>query len=141
VRLAPVFSAFPDPWWVVSTLEVIMAAPKAPAGLGRAGRAQWSKIAGSYKLRPDEFTVLEDVCRTADMITLLTEAWVAAESPMTTKGSMGQLVIHPLIAEMDKHRKSRAGFFKQLALPDADEVPAANQHRSAAVTKWQQRGA
>jgi len=115
--------------------------PKAPVGLGKAGKAQWSKIAGKYKLRPDEITVLEDVCRTADMITLLTESWVAAGSPMTTKGSMGQLVIHPLIAEMDKHRKSRAGFLKQLALPDGDAVPKPNQQRSAANTKWQQRGA
>ena len=118
-----------------------MAASRAPVGLGKAGRAQWSSIAGSYKLRPDEFTVLEDVCRTTDMLAALTEAWIEDGSPMTTAGSMGQLVIHPLIAEIDKHRKSRAGFFRQLRLPDGDEVPATNQHRSAAVTKWQQRGA
>jgi len=115
--------------------------PKAPVGLGKAGKAQWSAIAGHYKLRPDEFTVLEDVCRTADMITLLTEAWTDADSPMTTKGSMGQLVIHPLIAEMDKRRKSRAAFLKQLALPDGDAAPVANQHRDAANTKWSKRGA
>jgi len=119
-----------------------MTALKAPAGLGKAGRAQWSAIAGSYELRPDEVTVLEDACRTSDMLEALTEAWVGDGSPMTTKGSMGQLVIHPLIAEMDKHRKSRASFLKQLELAKAgDEVPALNQHRSAAVTKWQQRGA
>ena len=119
-----------------------MAALKAPAGLGKAGRAQWSAIAGSYELRPDEVTVLEDVCRTTDMLSALTEAWVGDGSPMTTKGSMGQLVIHPLIAEMDKHRKSRAAFLKQLALPDGEEaVPAMNQHRSAAVKKWSDRGA
>ena len=92
-------------------------------------------------MRPDEFTVLEDVCRTTDMISMLTKAWGEDGSPMTTKGSMGQLVIHPLIAEMDKHRKSRAAFLKQLALPDADETPVANQHRSAANTKWSARGA
>ena len=118
-----------------------MAASRAPAGLGKAGRAQWSSIAGAYKLRPDEFSVLEDVCRTTDMLTALTEAWVEDGSPMTTSGSMGQLVIHPLIPEIDKHRKSRAGFFRQLHLPDGDEVPAANQHRSAAVAKWSARGA
>ena len=120
-----------------------MTAPKAPVGLGKAGKAQWSAIAGAYKLRPDEFTVLEDVCRTTDMLTALTEAWVEDGSPMTTAGSMGQLVIHPLIAEIDKHRKSRAQFLKQLALPDADEgaVPVPNQHRSAAVKKWSDRGA
>ena len=118
-----------------------MAASRAPAGLGRAGRAQWSSITGAYKLRPDEFTVLEDVCRTTDMLVALTVAWVEAGSPMTTKGSMGQLVIHPLIAEIDKHRKSRAQFLKQLALPDADMTPVANQHRSAAQAQWSKRGA
>ena len=119
-----------------------MAALKAPVGLGKAGRAMWSAIAGLYSLRPDEVTVLEDVCRTTDMLSALTEAWVGDGSPMTTKGSMGQLVIHPLIAEMDKHRKSRAAFLKQLALPDADAVPVANQHRAAAAAGWRQgRGA
>jgi len=54
---------------------------------------------------------------------------------------MGQLVIHPLIAEIDKHRKSRAQFLKQLALPDADMTPVANQHRSAAQAQWSKRGA
>ena len=120
-----------------------MATPKAPVGLGKAGKAQWSSIAGSYKLRPDEFTVLEDACRTADMITLLRQEWALADCPMTTKGSMGQLVIHPLIPAIGAHRKARAAFLKQLGLPDPDEgaVPVANQHRSAAVKKWSERGA
>ncbi len=118
-----------------------MAAPKAPAGLGTAGKAQWSAIAEKYALRPDELTVLEDACRTSDMLAALAEAWAEDGSPMTTKGSMGQLVIHPLIAEMDKHRKSRAQFLRQLALPDVDEAPAENQHRAAATTRWSARGA
>ena len=112
-----------------------------PVGLGKAGTALWSSIAGLYELRADEVTVLEDACRTSDMLAALTEAWEADGGPMTTKGSMGQLVIHPLIATIDKHRKSRAALLRQLALPDADDAPATNQHRSAAVTKWQQRGA
>jgi len=117
--------------------------PKAPVGLGKSGKAQWSSIAGSYKLRPDEFTVLEDVCRTSDMIAALDAAWAEDGRPMTTKGSMGQLVIHPLIAAIDKHRKSRVEFLQKLKLPDPDEgaAPVANQHRDAANTKWSKRGA
>ena len=118
-----------------------MTAPTAPSGLGKSGMSLWSSIAGKYALRPDEVTVLEDACRTADMLAALTEAWVEDGSPMTTKGSMGQLVIHPLIAEIDKHRKSRAAFLRQLALPDADATPVENQHRSAAQAKWSARGA
>ncbi len=112
-----------------------------PAGLGSAGAAQWSSITSAYQLRPDELTVLEDACRTSDMIVALTEAWVEDGSPMTTRGSMGQLVIHPLIAELDKHRKSRAAFLRQLRLPDMDEAPVANQQRAAVSSRWQQRGA
>jgi hypothetical protein len=120
-----------------------MAVLRAPVGLGKAGKAQWSSIAGSYRLRPDEFTVLEDVCRTTDMLAALTAAWVEDGSPMTTSGSMGQLVIHPLIPSIGAHRKARAAFLKQLGLPDADEgaVPVPNQHRDAANTKWSERGA
>ena len=118
-----------------------MATPKAPVGLGKAGKAQWSSIAGSYKLRPDELTVLEDVCRTGDMIAALIAAWAKDGSPMTTKGSMGQLVTHPLISELRQHRSARAALLRQLALPDGDEVPVPNQHRSAAQTKWSARGA
>ena len=113
-----------------------MTKPKAPAGLRAAGKAQWSAIVDKYDLRPDELTVLEDACRTTDMLAALAEAWEADGSPMTTKGSMGQLVIHPLIAEMDKHRKSRAGFLRQLKLPDADGEPGANQQRGAAQSRW-----
>ena len=118
-----------------------MVAPKAPVGLGKTGKAQWTSIAGSYKLRADEFTVLEDVCRTSDMIEALTVAWAQDGSPMTTKGSMGQQVIHPLIGEMRTQRKTRAALLAQLKLPDADETPLANQHRDAANTKWSKRGA
>ena len=118
-----------------------MATPRAPVGLGKAGKAEWLAIAGAYKLRADELTVLEDVCRTADMIAALDAAWAEDGRPMTTKGSMGQLVIHPLIPEINRHRVTRATFFRQLRLPDVDAAPAANQHRSAANTKWSARGA
>ena len=62
---------------------------------------------------------------------------------MTTKGSMGQLVIHPLIPEINRHRVTRATFFRQLKLPDPEEGTgtAMNQHRDAANTKWSKRGA
>ena len=120
-----------------------MAAPKAPVGLGRAGKAQWSSIAGSYKLRADEFTILEDACWAADMIVMLRDAWIEAGSPTETKGSMGQQVIHPLIGEMRTQQAAQAALLQKLKLPDPDEgaVPVPNQHRSAAVKKWSDRGA
>jgi hypothetical protein len=35
-----------------------------------------------------------------------------------SKGSMGQEVEHPLIGSIDKQRKARQSFLKQLKLPD-----------------------
>jgi hypothetical protein len=115
--------------------------PKAPVGLGKAGKAQWSSIAGSYKLRADEFTILEGACWAADMIVMLRDAWIEAGSPTETKGSMGQQVIHPLIGEMRTQQAAQAALLQKLKLPDANDVPAANQHRDAANTKWSKRGA
>ena len=115
--------------------------PKAPIGLGKSGKAQWSSIAGSYKLRADEFTILEGACWAADMIVMLRVAWIDAGSPTETKGSMGQQVIHPLIGEMRTQQAAQAALLQKLKLPDADDVPVANQHRSAANSKWSARGA
>jgi hypothetical protein len=119
-----------------------MPAPKlhhpAPAGLSKAGSALWRTIASKYQLRPDELAVLEDACRTADTIAALESAWAEDGTPMTTRGSMGQLVIHPLIGELRAQRNARAALLRQLKLPDdpTGEV-ATNQNRDAATASWQ----
>jgi hypothetical protein len=57
---------------------------------------------------------------------------------MTTKGSMGQLVIHPLIGELRAQRSARAALLRQLKLPDdASGEVATNQNRDAANASWQ----
>lgn len=112
-----------------------------PAGLAEAGSALWFDVASRYKMRPDERAVLEDACRTTDMVAALDDAWAEDGRPMTTKGSMGQLVTHPLISELRQHRTARAALLRQLKLPDLDEAgdesgARPNQHRSAAQTRW-----
>jgi len=130
------------PWRVVSTLEVIMAAPKAPASLGDAGKSLWLSIASKYELRADELATLEDACLITEMIVALESAWAEDGRPMTTKGSMGQQVIHPLIGEIRAQRMSRNALWRQLKLPDGESGEAeVNQHRDAAATKWSKRGA
>ena len=114
-----------------------MAAPKAPESLGVAGSALWRSIATKYELRADELATLEDACLITDMIAALDKAWSDDGRPMTTKGSMGQQVIHPLIGEIRAQRMSRNALWRQLKLPDADSgAPAVNQQRDAAATKW-----
>lgn len=116
-----------------------------PADLGAAGREMWEAIAGAddaaapYILRPDDFAVLEDAARTSDMIDALDAAWNEGGRPMTGKGSMGQPVIHPLVAELRTYRAARAALLKQLRLPEETSKPQANPGdaaRKAAAARW-----
>lgn len=112
-----------------------MAAVKPPEGLAKTGVGVWRAITSRYELRSDELLTLEDACRTSDMIAALESAWSADGAPMTTKGSMGQLVIHPLIGELRAQRAARNALWRQLRLPDDAGMPA-NQAREAAQASW-----
>lgn len=109
----------------------------APEGLAAGGERVWRSITGKYDLRPDELVTLEDACRITDMIDALTRVWTEAGTPMITRGSMGQEVIHPLIGEIRTQRMARNALWRQLKLPEVDggEV-GPNQHRSAAQSRW-----
>lgn len=108
-----------------------------PATLGKAGAALWASIAAEYELRPDEAATLEDVCLISDVIAELEQAWADDGRPMTTKGSMGQLVIHPLIGEIRAQRMARNALWRQLKLPDLESGAGVNQNRDAANASWQ----
>jgi hypothetical protein len=113
-----------------------MSATQAPADLGDEGQALWDSIAGAYTLRPDERATLEDACRITDMIAELMTEWVDSDKPMTTKGSMGQQVIHPLIDKLADHRMKRATLLGRLKLPDEQGGAVPNQQRDAAQSRW-----
>lgn len=119
--------------------------PTKPASLQKQGRALWNRIVDKYDLRPDELVTLEDVCLITDMISELEDAWSADGRPMTSKGSMGQKVIHPLIGEIRVQRMARNALWRQLKLPDEPHgeteggTPQPNQHRDAANSRWAQR--
>ncbi|MBY0440846.1 MAG: hypothetical protein K2Q25_01725 [Mycobacteriaceae bacterium] len=63
--------------------------------------------------------ILTQSCRVADVIAELDEA--ADEAPLTVKGSMGQQVISPFIAEARAQRSLLAQLLSRLGLPDTDE--------------------
>jgi hypothetical protein len=112
-----------------------------PSGLGTAGTALWSAIAGKYGLRADEARVLEDAAREADLIATL-DAGMAGQD-LLVRGSQGQQVINPLISELRQHRSTLAALLRQLKLPD-EEVSAearSNAARAAANARWSRRGA
>lgn len=108
-----------------------------PMTLGTEGVKVWTAITDTYTLRADELATLEDACELTDMIAALSKAWSDEGKPLTTKGSMGQLVTHPLISEIRTHRMARNALWRQLKLPDADAgATRPNQQRSAAQSRW-----
>lgn len=115
-----------------------MSKPKPPSNLSTAGKALWTEVVDKYTLRPDELRTLEDACAATDMLTELQAAWSALGRPYISKGSMGQEVEHPLIGSMDKQRKTRQTFIRQLKLPDelGAAGPKTNPARAAAATRW-----
>lgn len=114
-----------------------MSKPKPPEHLAKPGADLWSAIVGKYDLRPDELRTLEDACATTDMLSTLEQEWRDAGRPFMSRGSMGQEVEHPLIGSIDKLRKSRQTFFRQLKLPeDASGGASTNPARAAAATRW-----
>lgn len=119
--------------------------PPPPPDLARdgrkdgSGRRLWKQIVMSkrYVLRPDELLILEHACREADLIDELAAAAKAA--PKTVRGSKGQQVIHPLIAELRQHRTTLAMLLSKLKLPDDADSPALPRSvsaRAAASTRW-----
>ncbi|WP_158169978.1 hypothetical protein [Mycolicibacterium smegmatis] len=92
---------------------------RCPAGLQAAGRRLWRSITTEFELEndPDKAEILAQACRVADQIAELDEA--AAEAPLTVRGSMGQPVISPFIAEARAQRALLAQLLARLNFEEA----------------------
>lgn len=110
--------------------------PEAPASLQVKGKTLWTDVVEGYDLRPDELRVLAAACAASDMLEQFEASWAEQGFPLTTKGSMGQLVEHPLIGSIDKQRKALAAFLRQLKLPDAPAGPKKNAQREGGAARW-----
>lgn len=118
-----------------------MSKPTPPPTLREPGVALWVAVVEKYDLRVDELRALEDACGATDMLDDLQTAWIEQGRPFMSKGSMGQEVEHPLIGSIDKMRKTRQAFLKQLKLPDDPSgAGESNQQRGAAQSRWAQHG-
>lgn len=95
--------------------------PTAPPGLEKRGRRFWRAAVDEIDFDIDGLELLVDTCRTLDTIERL-RAIVDAEGEMT-KGSMGQPVAHPLLAELRHQRKQAADFLSKLGIDSADGQP------------------
>lgn len=113
-----------------------------PKGMKAAGAALWRKVLDLYELRPDELVTLEKACRASDRIVAME---VELGDRVTATGSMGQVVVHPLIAEIRAHEAQVASLLAKLKLPDPGvgsgegvEQPRSTQARAAAQSRWAQ---
>jgi hypothetical protein len=77
---------------------------RSPASLDAAGRRLWRSTVDVFDFtdEPHKVQILTQACRVADIVAELDEA--ADEAPLTVKGSMGQVVISPFIAEARAQR-------------------------------------
>lgn len=94
---------------------------RTPAGLGKHGKKLWQKIDPEFdvEIYPDKAELLFQACKVADQIAELDEA--AAEAPLTVKGSMGQPVISPFIAEARVQRGLLAQLLARINFADPAE--------------------
>ena len=110
-----------------------------PSGLGDAGKKLWRSIDDVFDFgeKPGKVQLLTQACRVADIIAELYEA--ADEAPLTVRGSMGQPVISPFIAEARVQRALLAQLLGRLGLPDNDEDDEAGELRARKVQSWSNR--
>lgn len=120
-----------------------MSAPRAPKGLGSAGRRVWRDTVGEREdgsrlvLRPDELVLLEHFCRLADDADRLRGE--LADAPLTVTGSMGQPVQHPLRGELHRTLATMDRLQRTLALPDAPDERSGGTSwagRNLARARW-----
>jgi hypothetical protein len=99
-----------------------MTIKKSPKGLAAAGRALWREVQGGYVLDPAEEQILLQMCRLTDTLARLETELASAET--TVRGSRGQPVGHPLLAEIRLTSLALGRLTKQLALPQPKSASA-----------------
>ena len=117
--------------------------PRAPGNLQAAGKKLWQQTVAVFDFddEPHKTEILTQACRVADVIAELDDA--ADTAPLTVKGSMGQSVISPFIAEARVQRALLAQLLARLDLPntaDDDDIPTAARLTNTRVRRIQQAG-
>ena len=119
-----------------------MTTTEPPEGLQTRGRHFWTDTLDRYELSDAEQQILTEVCRTLDNLDDLAEA-IELDGP-TTKGSMGQTVVHPALTEARGQRLVLHRLLAALQLPDEDgqTITTATQTRgrTAAQARWNRTG-
>ncbi len=101
-----------------------MTTPKTPPGLDAPGRKLWQAVAAEFEMSEHEAAMLEEACRTRDLLGRLRAELDA--SPVMLESSQG-MRLHPAVAELRQQRLALARLLATLGVPglDEDELPAA----------------
>jgi hypothetical protein len=116
--------------------------PKYPPGLKPRGRQVWREIHAVYDFEdaPEKRIVLEEACRTAD-VTVRLQAVVDQANDLRVKGSQGQPVAMPEVAELRQYRALLTTLMRALTLPGDDDVlTRSDLGRMGAAGRWKSRG-
>lgn len=118
---------------------VAVTAPKvrAPAGLGKAGKALWSSLVAAYEFAPHEVVLVERACRLADREAQLQE--VIARDGLVVDGSNGQPRLNGAVAEARLTTLAISRVLGSLKMPDESGRPlsaASVRSQRAANSRW-----
>jgi phage terminase small subunit len=91
-----------------------MTPPRAPAGLSKQAQRLWRDTLATYVVEADRLVTLELACRA---LTRLEAAEAVLDSDgLTTTGSKGQVVPHPMLAAVDRERSAYVRLVRLLGL-------------------------
>ena len=118
-----------------------------PVGLRDAGRTLWLRLHEQYDFTtaPERLTLLEQACRTADVVGRLQDT-VDQAAEWRTRGSQGQVVSIPELNELRQHRAQLATLIRALGLPDEEETTSGGYltrselGKRGAAARWGKRG-
>ncbi len=114
-----------------------MSTPRPPKDLAERGRAIWRDAVTRFEPTPTELAQIADLARTVDLCERV--AAELAAQPLLVKGSRGQDVPNPLIAELRQLRDLASRLAARLGMSDDDDATNRAQFRFAqagAKARW-----
>ncbi|CAM3257551.1 P27 family phage terminase small subunit [Prescottella defluvii] len=112
--------------------------PRAPKGLLARGKQLWRELHEVYDFAdaPERRAILEEACRTADVVKRL-QAVVDAADDLRVRGSQGQPVAMPELQELRQYRAQMAQLLKALSCPDDEETLSRSElGKLGAAARW-----
>ncbi|MGW9568819.1 hypothetical protein [Prescottella equi] len=109
--------------------------PRAPRGLKARGKALWRDLHQTFDMTndPHRQVLIEDACRTADVIDRLQT--VVDAQDLRVRGSQGQPVAAPELAELRQYRALLGQLLNRLALPDTEELAEVKREHVSEVRR------